>query len=57
MEDKMTFTQTYGDFKITMEFSGDKTWAEALTNFEQFLRGCGYHFDGHFELVEEDGIS
>jgi hypothetical protein len=40
-----------------MEFSGDKTWAEALTNFEQFLRGCGYHFDGHFELVEEDEIS
>jgi len=27
---------------------------EVLMGFENFLRGCGYHFDGSLEIVEQD---
>lgn len=26
---------------------------DVLMEFEHFLRGCGYYFDGHLDLVEE----
>lgn len=26
---------------------------DVLMSFEHFLRGCGYYFDGHLNLVEE----
>jgi len=27
---------------------------EIVANFEDFLRGCGFIIDGHFEIVEDD---
>ena len=27
---------------------------DLLQEFEYFLRGCGFHFDGSLEIVEED---
>ena len=29
---------------------------EVLEEFETFLRGCGYYFDGHLDFVD-DGLS
>ena len=28
--------------------------SEILSVMEDFLRGCGFHFDGHIEIVEEN---
>ena len=39
--------------RITSEFRAE-LWDDALTAFEEFLRGTGYYFDGHFELVNGD---
>jgi hypothetical protein len=38
---------------ITHEFEVS-TWVDALAQFKDFLRGTGYSFDGHFDLVEEE---
>ena len=42
--------------RITSEFRAE-LWDDALTAFEEFLRGTGYYFDGHFELVNADDSS
>lgn len=43
------------DSKVTMEF--DKEFLpDVLEQFEQFLRGCGYYFDGRLELVEDEPV-
>jgi hypothetical protein len=28
--------------------------AEIVSHFEDFLRGCGFIIDGHFEIVEDE---
>jgi hypothetical protein len=25
-----------------------------VEEFENFLRGCGYHFDGHLDFVDDE---
>ncbi len=62
---KMNFTcehYTWDDFtgkqkepisKINFETKNDSL-ADILSDFEMFLRGCGYYFDGHLDIVEED---
>ena len=50
---KFTFTMQNGEFQNTMTFRAD-TWCEALENFEDFMRGCGYVFTGNFDLVDEE---
>jgi hypothetical protein len=43
------------DSKVTMEF--DKEFLpDVIEQFEQFLRGCGYYFDGRLELVEDEPV-
>lgn len=27
---------------------------EIVTQFEYFLKACGFHFDGHLEFVDEE---
>lgn len=27
---------------------------DILSSMEDFLRGCGFHFDGHITIVDED---
>jgi hypothetical protein len=51
---KFTFIQEFQGFgspKNTMEFEVDQL-EDILTYFTDFLRGCGYHFDGHLEIAE-----
>jgi hypothetical protein len=38
---------------VTIEFEGDIALPQMLEKFETFLRGCGFYFDGHLELVDE----
>ena len=54
----MKFTLTsefvgFGSPKNTMEFEVDHI-GDVIAYFEQFLRGSGYHFDGHLDLIDEE---
>jgi hypothetical protein len=37
---------------ITFEVD-DPDLTEILTEFELFLKGCGFHFKGHLDFVDE----
>ena len=50
---KFTFTHTLDDLKITHEFEAIHV-NKVVENFEDFLRGCGFVFDGNLEIVEQD---
>ena len=39
--------------KRTVEFESD-TLDSVIQEFEMFLRGCGYYFDGNLEIVNDD---
>ena len=43
---------------VGMEFES-QTLPEIVLNFETFLRGCGFNFDGHLDFVvgDEDDIN
>ena len=51
---KIRFTQEFDDRKIEMEIRGDSTISEVVEEFEMFLKGAGYQFDGHLDFVDED---
>lgn len=36
--------------KLTMEFEAD-SYYEVLRNFQMFLKGCGFEFEGDIEVV------
>jgi hypothetical protein len=38
---------------VGMEFES-LTLPEIVLNFETFLRGCGFDFDGHLDFVEDE---
>ena len=38
---------------ITQEFNAESL-SDVLENFEMFLRGSGFHFDGQLDIVKED---
>jgi hypothetical protein len=40
---------------VTHEFTSG-TLAEALENYELFLRGLGFHFDGQLDIVTEEDV-
>lgn len=40
------------DSKITLE-TNSETLTDILAEFEQFLRGAGFHFDGQIDIVEQ----
>jgi DNA gyrase/topoisomerase IV subunit B len=50
---KFTFTSEFDVLKQTLEFRAD-TLDEILQNFEYFLRGCGFYFDGRLGFIEWD---
>ena len=37
---------------LAMSFDS-QTMPEIVLNFETFLRGCGFEFDGHLDFVED----
>jgi hypothetical protein len=41
--------------KITYEFN-NVFLPDVLDNIQNFLKGCGFVFDGVLDIVEEDGI-
>lgn len=64
MTTKYTFKQEYKpDFNpygtsvpstVTMEIDGDVNLTQLLERFEEFLKGSGFHFDGHLDFVFDD---
>lgn len=40
--------------RIEFEMHEHLTLTEICEAFEDFLRGCGYHFDGNIAIIEED---
>ena len=56
---KFTFDYTWRDsddnlVSRTRHTTADETLGEVLNAFELFLRGAGFHFDGHLEFVDEN---
>jgi len=55
---KYTCNESCEDFSpvdITFDMPGDVTITQMLWNFECYLKACGFVFDGHLEVVPEDG--
>jgi hypothetical protein len=38
---------------VGMEFDA-RILDDIVANFEDFLRGCGFEFDGHLDFVEDE---
>lgn len=59
IEMRYTFIQQYeADYsskamKVTLETDSELV-SEVISDFEQFLRGCGYCFKGRLEIVNEE---
>jgi hypothetical protein len=61
MKAKHTFKYTYEEgceqfspVDVTFELPADITISQMLYNFEFYLKACGFIFDGHLEIVEEE---
>ena len=59
---KFTFDYTWRDsddnlVSRTRHSTTEETLGEVINAFELFLRGSGFHFDGHLEFVNEDNHS
>lgn len=39
--------------EIVHTLKGERKWSELLPYFEEWLKGAGYIFDGHIEMVEQ----
>jgi hypothetical protein len=63
MNAKHQFKYTYNDTEleefspvdVTFDMPGDVTITQMLWNFECYLKACGFYFDGHLEVVPEEG--
>jgi len=63
---KYTFKQEYSGFTgfseavppttITMEVNGELSLPQIVERFEEFLRGAGFHFNGHLDFVNDDDV-
>jgi hypothetical protein len=51
---EFTFTSEQDDVRTTKQFEGHNLEV-ILENFEDFLRGCGFVFSGHIDIVEDGG--
>lgn len=51
-EESMPFVHSIQS-KRTIEFNAE-TLDDILNEFEMFLRGAGFHFDGHLDIVSEE---
>ena len=55
---KYTYEEGHEDFspvEVTFDIpSGELTISQMLYNFECYLKACGFVFDGHLEIVEEE---
>ena len=61
MNAKHQFKYTYSDtgleefspVEVTFDMPGEVTISQMLYNFESYLKACGFHFDGHLEIIDE----
>lgn len=51
---KFVLTNINDDIVTTKEFDTEYLF-DVLERFEEFLRGCGYVFNGTLDFVQEDG--
>jgi hypothetical protein len=59
---KFTFDYTWRDsdenlVSRTRHTTAEETLGEVISAFELFLRGAGFHFDGHLEFVNDDNTT
>ena len=40
---------------VTHQFNAETYW-EVLEQFEAFLKGAGYNFDGHLDIVKDEVV-
>ena len=52
-EEPMPFSEGRVISKKTVEFNG-VSLTDIMQEFEMFLRGCGFHFDGVVDIVKEE---
>lgn len=50
---KFILTNINDDIVTTKEFDTEYLF-DVLERFEEFLKGCGYHFNGTLDFVDED---
>jgi hypothetical protein len=54
---KYTYNETdledYSPLEVTFEMPGEINLTQMLNNFEQYLKACGFFFDGKLDFVEE----
>ena len=54
---KYTYNETdleeYSPLEVTFEVPATATITQMLNNFEQYLKACGYVFDGRLDIVED----
>ena len=50
---KYTLTCEQGSFKNTVQFEEDFL-PSVLENMQLFLKGCGFHFDGTLDIINEE---
>jgi hypothetical protein len=57
---KYTYEEGHEDFspvEVTFDIpTGEVTISQMLYNFECYLKACGFVFDGHLEIVEEEKV-
>lgn len=61
MDAKHQFKYTYSDtnleefspVEVTFDMPGEVTISQMLWNFENYLKACGFYFDGHLEIVDD----
>jgi hypothetical protein len=44
-----SYAERYTEVQVEAE-----TLDDVIVNFEEFLRGCGYYFDGTLQLISDD---
>lgn len=59
---KFTFDYTWRDSEgnlvsRTRQTTTEETLGEVISAFELFLRGSGFHFEGHLEFINDDNTS
>lgn len=52
------FHEGYNNETTELDYTSSAiTLTDLLSDFEYYLKGCGFTFDGHLDIVEEeDGI-
>jgi len=53
-KNRIILYRKYDEQVVRVEIPADSTISEVLEAVGDFMRGCGYHFDGDIEVVNYD---